>query len=465
MKRGVNKKVLFILAGDILLLWLALWTALSLRSYAGPDEKLLLERLHRIPFSIIFFVWLLALGAFGMYELRIMKNSRVFLWRLMQAMALNVILAITILYLFPFSIEPRRNLFVIAALAAMFIFLWRSLFNLFIARAPVSRVLFSGITREAIMLADFMRAHPQVGYAAAGFVSGEKEPIESIPPAPVPFPHFLLGEKSLSHIVRDTRADTIVIAPEMKGDKALVSALLSVIPQGISVAEFPAFHEMLTGKVPHSLIAEIWFLENLIGIKKPAYERAKRAIDIALVITAGIPALLLLPAIAAAIKLSSPGPVFFRQKRVGKGGKIFEIIKFRSTYRTSVPAGEGWEKKTETENGVYTRVGLFLRKSYLDELPQLINILKGEMSFVGPRPERPEFVERLKEIVPFYDMRLLVAPGATGWAHIHMENDASAAHAPEKMQYDLYYIKNRALILDLLIMLRTASALIRRQGR
>lgn len=460
MRQNGNKKVLFILAGDILLVWVALWMALSLRAYAGPDEKSLLFHLHLIPFSVIFSVWLLTIGAFGLYELRIMKNGRVFLYRLLQAMALNVVLAITVLYIIPFSIEPRRNLFMIAALAALFIFLWRSLFNLFIARAPVSRALFCGITREAIMLADFMRAHPQLGYSAVGFISGQTLPA---PDVRLPSPHFFLGEKSLSHIVRDTEADTIVIAPEMKGDKALVSALLSIIPQGISVAEFPTFHEMLTGKVPHSLIAEVWFLENLIGIKKPAYERAKRATDMALAIIAGIPAFLLFPCIAIAVKLSSPGPIFFRQKRVGKGGKIFEIIKFRSTHRTSVPKHEGWKK--ETGNGVYTRVGIFLRKSYLDELPQLINILKGEMSFVGPRPERPEFVERLRQIVPFYDMRLLVLPGATGWAHIHMENDASVADAPEKMQYDLYYVKNRSLMLDLLIMLRTASALLRRQGR
>lgn len=459
MRRRINKKIILILIGDIILLWTALWTALSLRIYPSPEEKLNLFSLHLVPFAIIFFLWLLALGAFGLYELRIMKNGRVFLYRLLQVMGLNIVIAITILYLFPFAIEPRRNLFIIAMLATLFIFLWRYFFNLFIARTSTARVLFCGITPEGVMLADFMRAHPQLGYTTAGFIAGSTAACQSPPSTPC----FTLDENTLPHIVREARADIIVIAPEMKNDKTLVSALLTVIPQGTAVLEFPAFHEMLTGKVPHSLIAEVWFLENLIGMKKPLYERTKRIADLAIATILGIPTLMISPVIATAILLSSRGPIFFRQKRVGRGGKIFKIIKFRSTWRTSVPEHEGWDR--QTDRNVYTRVGAFLRRSYLDELPQLINIFKGDMSFVGPRPERPEFVERLKNETPFYEMRLLVPPGLTGWAQINMENDAAVADTPEKMQYDLYYIKNRTMMLDLLILLRTVSALLRRQGR
>ncbi len=459
MRRRNKKIILIMMFGDTILLSAALWTALSLRTYGSAQEKLDLFYLHVVPFFIIFVLWTLAIGAFGLYEPRIMKNGRVFLYRLMQVMGLNVIMAITVLYLFPFAIEPRRNLLAIAILATLFIFLWRYLFNLFIARAGAARLLFCGITPEAIMLVDFMRTHPQLGYAAAGFIAGDTAACQ--PPASIPC--FTLHKNTLSHIVRDARADIIVIAPEMKNDKTLVSALLAVIPQGIAVLEFPALHEMLTGKVPHSLIAEVWFLENLIGIKKPLYERIKRIADVAMATILGIPTLAISPVIAAAVLLSSGRPIFFRQKRVGRGGKTFEIIKFRSTWRTSVPEHEGWDRGSD--GSVYTRVGVFLRKSYLDELPQLINIFRGDMSFVGPRPERPEFVERLKNETPFYEMRLLVPPGLTGWAQINMENDAAVADTPEKMQYDLYYIKNRAMMLDLLVLLRTASALLRRQGR
>lgn len=459
ISQRISKKILLIIAGDAALLWIALRTALALRTYSSATEKINLFRLHMIPFAIIFSLWLLTIGAFGLYELRIMKNGRVFLYRLLQVMALNIILAITLLYLFPFTIEPRRNLFMITALATIFIFLWRSLFNVFVARVPAARALFCGISAEARDLADYLLAHPQLGYAPVGFVASH-EPMSD---RPLPLPCFLLDEKTLPSIIHNTRADTIIIAPEMKNDTTLVSALLSVIPQGVAVLEFPAFYEMLTGKVPHSLIAEVWFLENLIGIRKPAYERIKRVVDIMLAILMGIPALLLFPFVAIAIKFNSRGAVFFRQKRVGKNGEIFNMMKFRSTWRTSVPDGEGWKK--ETAGGIYTSVGVFLRRSYLDELPQLINIFKGEMSFVGPRPERPEFIAKLTKVVPFYAMRLLATPGATGWAQINMGNDAAADTAPEKMQYDLYYIKNRALMLDLLIMLRTAFTLLQREGR
>ncbi len=459
MPRRISKKVMLILAGDVLLLWAALFAALSLRRYSHPEERWELIRMHTNPFAIIFLLWLLVLGAFGLYELRIMKNGRIFLWRLLQVMVINVVLAITILYLFPFEIEPRRNLLVIASLATIFIFLWRYLFNLFIARTPAARVIFCGINKEAGQLADYLIAHPQLGYKPVGFIANDDDS-SGIPPQ---IPCFVLDKQTLPHIIRDTKADTIVIAPEMKENKLLVSALLSVIPQGVTVSEFPAFHEMLTGKIPHSLIEEVWFLENLIGIKKPAYERAKRAADLVLAGILGIPAFLFFPFIALAIKLNSRGPIFFRQQRLGKNGAAFEMIKFRSTWRTAAPAGDGWTK--EHGSHIYTAVGMFLRRSYLDELPQLINIFKGEMSFVGPRPERPEFVERLGQEVPFYEMRLLVPPGITGWAQMHMENDAAVQDTPEKMQYDLYYIKNRAFMLDLLIMLRTASALMRRQGR
>lgn len=192
------------------------------------------------------------------------------------------------------------------------------------------------------------------------------------------------------------------------------------------------------------------------------FEFIKRAEDIIFAVLVGLLGILLFPFIALAIKIESPGPALFRQKRVGKDGKIFELLKFRSTWRTHVDETVGWSKD---EEHVYTRVGKFLRKSYLDEMPQVLNVLKGEMSFVGPRPERPEFVEVLKKKIPRYGERLAVRPGLTGWAQINMENDASAEDAAEKLQYDLYYIEHRSLGLDLLIALKTLKMLLKRSGR
>ncbi|QQG45235.1 MAG: sugar transferase [Candidatus Sungiibacteriota bacterium] len=457
LKRGHSLKVSLLILGDLILFYAALFGALFLRQYYELDT--LLVKRHLLPFSIIFLLWLVIFGAFGFYDLRFMKNSKVFLYRLLRVMATNAVVTILVLYLIPiFEIEPRRNLFLITGIATIYIFLWRYLFNLIIIRTHAPRVIFFGVNREMVELADFLLKNPQLGQRPVAFVSnGESRNDPDI----LPLPHYQFNQ-NLDHILRDTGADTIVITSDLKGNKTLVRLLFQVIPLGISVAEFPQYHEMLTGKIPLSLIGEVWFLENLIGIRKKFYEFFKRIGDVALATLLGIPTLLLLPFIALAIKLDSEGPTFYRQKRVGRHGKDFWLIKYRSMVKDAENLSG---QKEAGRDPRHTRTGRFLRKSYLDELPQIINILKGEMSFVGPRPERPHYVAELKQKIPFYEMRLLIPPGLTGWAQVNMENDASVEDAPEKMQYDLYYTKNRSALLDFLIIIKTLFALLHRTGR
>lgn len=459
MIRGrLNKKVLLLLLGDLVALFGALYTSLAVRYRMHFFDKELSE--HFVAFGLIFILWILFLGSFGFYELRFARNRRIFLYRLFQVMAANTVLAIVVFYLFPFfTIEPRRNLLLIALLSTVFIFVWRSLFNLFVVRTATVRVLFLGTNAENISLADFLLSHPQLGQRPVAFMSHDTPVIPSLPP----LPNLVLDPLRFSHAIRDLKAEVIVVPPEMKGDRTVLKALFSVIPMGVTTIDFAPFHEMLTGKIPLSLIGEAWFLENLIGIRKRSYEFAKRAGDIVLAFAIAIIGMITFPFIALAIAIASPGPVFFRQERVGRNGRIFTLLKYRSTYRTIAPATSVERAKDET--GVYTPVGKFLRAAYIDELPQIINILRGDMSFVGPRPERPEYVAELKEKVPFYEMRLLVLPGLSGWAQINMENDFAVEDTPEKMQYDLYYVKNRSFILDLLIMIRTFFTLLQRQGR
>ena len=481
-RRRLSKKVVALFIGDLLVLYGALYSALLLRY--GRDAEAADSIEHFTAFSVIFLLWTVFFGAFGFYELRFAKNERLFLYRLLQVMAANTVLAIVVFYFFPFfTIEPRRNLLLITLFAILFIFVWRSLFNLLIVRASAARVLFLGLNSETIELADYLLAHPQLGQRPVGFVSNGSpaaevararqhgtdgtSPAGSMHSTSGNFgsgilPHLLLDPVKFPHIVRDLKPEIIVVSPEMKGKKTVVKALFGIIPSGVSTIDFAPFHEMLTGKIPLSLIEEAWFLENLIGIKRRTYELAKRMIDIATALLMGIAALVTFPLIALAVKLDSEGSVFFRQKRIGRHGKEFTLIKYRSMVNN---AHEFSGFKSMDRDPRQTRIGAILRRSYLDEIPQIINILKGEMSFVGPRPERPEYVRQLKEKVPFYEMRLLVPPGITGWAQINMEDDASVEDAPQKMQYDLYYVKNRSFILDFLIMLKTLFTLLRREGR
>lgn len=462
-----SKKILLIFLGDVGILYLSLYVSLLLR-YGKQAGGMLIEK-HLFAFSLIFPVWLVLFGAFEFYNLRFFKNEKAFLYRLLRVMLINAAIAIVMFYLFPLEIEPRRNLLLIAFFATLFIFLWRMMFNLLIVRASVSRVAFFGGNKETADLARYLATHPQLGHRPVAFVSANG----SLVSFPSEMAKISLSDTNLHRRMRELRVEIIVIAPELKRDKAIVGFLLKAIPLGISVVEFTSFHEMMTGKIPLSLIQDVWFVENLIGIRRPSYEFAKRWLDIFLALGLGAFAIVTYPVIALAIKLDSRGQIFFRQQRISRHGKIFQLIKYRSMVpdahkissykRSPVPNGIG--RSGEDTDHRLTRIGRLLRRSYIDELPQIINILRGEMSFIGPRPERPEFVEQLKQKVPFYETRLLVLPGLTGWAQINMEDDASVEDAPEKMQYDLYYIKNRSFVLDTLIAVRTIFTVLQRSGR
>ena len=457
-KHSFAIKITLLFIGDLALLYGALALSLMIR-YWREDWFFALVKLHLYPFTFVFLLWILLFGAFGFYNLTFMKNGKLFLYRLLRVLATNAGIAAMIFYFFPFGIEPRRNLIIIATISGMLIFIWRYFFNLIIVRAPASRILFFGINKEIVWLVDHLIKNPQLGQKPLALITTDGEEVMHIPP---PLRCFSLENQNLPSIVQETQADTIVVSGEIKENTMLAKILFHVIPQGVGVVEFSKFYETLTGRIPLSMIGEIWFLENLVGIRKNLYEFFKRGLDIVVTLFIGIPALFLFAPIACAIKLDSPGTVFFKQKRVGRNNKPFMLIKYRSMIQDAHALG-GY--KGNGQDMRHTRVGSFLRKYYLDELPQIWNVLTGEMSFVGPRPERPEYVDQLKQNIPFYEMRLLVPPGITGWAQVNMENDASVEDAPEKMQYDLYYIKNRSFVLDLLIILRTISAIVRRQGR
>lgn len=473
MKRR-TKKIFFLIVCDLLLLYGSLGFTLALRYGANPDRHLVLQ--HIFPFTVVFLLWLVFFGAFGFYDLHLAKNSKYFLYRLGQVMVINAVIGILFFYLLSFAIEPRRNLFLISFFALIFIFAWRSLLNILIVRTGAERILFVGVSAEAVNLADYLLANPQLGQRPVAFMSAHVADAQGHPGLPL-----YDTDHNLADIIRMHSVNAIIMLPEIKENRALVKLLFQIIPLGIPVVEFSAFHESTTGKIAASLVGEVWFLENLIGIHKHFYEFFKRMLDILLAIVAGVIVVLCFPFVALGMILSTPqdilhykqrraragdGIIFFRQQRVGKNGVVFWFVKFRSQRLGSERISKSLNEAKETANDPRQYwFGKLMRKSYFDELPQLWNVLKGEMSFIGPRPERPEYVEKLKQKVPFYEMRLLVSPGITGWAQTKMENDAAVEDAPEKMQYDLYYVKNRSFTLDLLIILRTIFTMLQRQGR
>jgi sugar transferase (PEP-CTERM system associated) len=232
--------------------------------------------------------------------------------------------------------------------------------------------------------------------------------------------------------------------------------------EGIEVVDAPSFYEEMTGKLLLEAMRPSWLI-FCDGFRVTPFRRMyKRAFDIGTVLIGLVLSLPFLPFIAVAIALDSEGPIFFRQTRVGEGEQPFELIKFR-TMRKDAENGTGavWAQKDDAR---VTRVGKFLRKARLDEFPQLWNVLRGDMSLIGPRPERPEFVNKLKMIIPYYSERHVVKPGITGWAQIKYPYGASVLDAIEKLQFDLFYIKNMTPLLDLLIVVETIKVMLFGRG-
>mgnify|MGYP001611878982 FL=1 len=247
-----------------------------------------------------------------------------------------------------------------------------------------------------------------------------------------------------------------------KRAKLPMSALLDCKLQGIKVEEGETFNERVTGKIPLDHLKPSWMVFS-DGFKSLRSRKIlKRVLDILMAFSMLIVAAPLMVITAAAIKLTSKGPAIFKQVRVGENGRNFNIYKFRSM-RHDAEAGTGpvWAGASDSR---VTLIGRFIRLTRIDELPQIINVVKGDMSFVGPRPERPFFVLKLREVIPYYEMRTVVKPGITGWAQIKYPYGATVQDALEKLQYDIYYIKNMSPLLDFMIFVMTAKVVLTGKG-
>lgn len=256
----------------------------------------------------------------------------------------------------------------------------------------------------------------------------------------------------------------IIIATNLSLPEEISNTLLHKRLNGLQVANLTQIYEHFWGKLPVHFIENKWLLttEGFSITHNPIGLRIKRLMDIGLSILLLLITWPILVLTMVAIKLESTGPIFFRQTRTGKDGKDFSIVKFRSMTTDAEKNGAQWAQKNDTR---VTRVGKWIRLTRIDELPQIINVLKGEMSFIGPRPERPEFNETLEQKIPYYQLRHLLRPGITGWAQVMYPYGASIEDATEKLQYELYYIKNYTLGLDLLIVLKTIKIVLFGKGR
>jgi sugar transferase (PEP-CTERM system associated) len=333
-------------------------------------------------------------------------------------------------------------------------------------------VLFGAWSQQQMTNRVLVLGTGQVGRLIAGLSETSTRPfriigfLDDAPGAAdmVPEGHLLLGKiQDLDVLVEETRPDIVVVAQIDRRGCFPTKALLECRLRGVRVEDWPTFYEKATGKILVTAVRPSWLIFADGFVKTPRTEIIKRLFDVSLSLVGIILSLPLMALAAVAVKLESSGPVFYRQPRLGQNGCVFILNKFRSMRADAEKeSGPVWSTK---EDPRITRVGSILRRTRLDELPQLFNVLMGHMSFIGPRPERPEFVAELQKQIPYYMERLAVKPGITGWAQVRYEYGSTIEDAVEKLQYDLYYIKNLSLFLDLLIVLNTVQVVLFARGR
>jgi sugar transferase (PEP-CTERM system associated) len=395
------------------------------------------------------------------YERRARRRTELFL-RLGQCMAIASIAIAVIIFLLP-DLDIGRRIFVgFVAVSWLSLLLWRLLllWTWGAVAALGDRVLILGTGVAAQVIAREMLKRAPVGYRILGFLTEHRQEVGRVLVNPSVVGTF----DELPALTHKLDVSLIVVAQEDRRQRLPVDALLRCRMDGVQIVEATNLLESLSGRIPLRDLRPSWFIFS-DGFSKPRLLSSfKRIGEAALSVAVLALAAPLFGLVALAVRLSSPGPVLYRQSRVGRQSRPFDLLKFR-TMRQDAEAGSGPVWASAENDPRVTRVGRFLRKTRLDELPQLWNVLKGQMSFVGPRPERPHFVDKLRTVIPYYDERHGVRPGITGWAQVKFPYGSTIEDAEEKLEYDLYYVKHMSLLLDAAIVLETFKVMLLGRGR
>ncbi len=429
--RILNKKLSFLLAlGDIFLFTISLGITLLVR-YGNTISESIISR-HIVPFAILFFIWILVFLIAGLYEHRSIIFRRELVSIVLSAQAVNAILAVLFFYFIPLAqIAPKTNLFIYLIISSSLIILWRT------------RGIQNTHTTETVL---FLAHGPD-----ADELKKEIENKKS-------YGMNLVKVSKDEGIPKDIHPSIVVFDSHTKIN--LSKDIYSLIFSHVRMIDITHVYENVFGRVPLSAINESWFLENISAHPKTIYDMTKRIMDTIISTILTIITLPIYPFVMLAILCSSHGPIFIFQKRIGKDGNAITIPKFRTMY-----VNDGGKWVTENDNRI-TSIGKFLRKTRIDELPQLFSILKGDLSLIGPRPDIYDLGLTLENEIPYYKIRNVIKPGLSGWAQIEQSNPPQSIEETRmRLAYDFYYIKNRSLTLDIKIALRTITTLLSRAGR
>ena len=450
----------FLLLVDLCAVNLAVIAAFAVWSVRGDKDLHDLVFTQGYWFALLSFLWIAFAFVNGLYDLKTAARLSATTRALIQTFALVLFAYLVIFFAAPTEL-PRGIVVYHGVIAIAFIAAGRGMYvNLARRDAFRRRVLIVGAGKAgrtiARALAD-MRGH----YEIIGFIDDDPAKLGCV----IEGIRVIGARANLLTLIHEQRVAQVILAITRGMSNDLFTALLQVQELGIEIAPMPVLYEQMTGRVPVEYIGDNWYVALPLdhAATGGVYPILKRLFDIVVALAGSFCFGLALPFIALAIRLDSPGPIFYTQSRVGQGGRIFSVRKLRTMIVDAERDGQAvWATKNDPR---VTRVGKILRKTHLDEFPQLWNILRGEMSAVGPRPERPEFVEQLERRVPFYRLRHAVKPGMAGWAIVNADYVDNLEDARTRVEYDLYYIKHQSLWLDLWILARAVGEVLAFKGR
>jgi len=450
--KTLPKEQLVLLGGDIVLIIASFYLAPVLRFGVFLD----LSVIWGWPDLSAIFIYLLCFYVFNFYNIEERFDTAGYVLRFLLALAAADLFIATLFYVF--SVRPYTTviLFLNTLLILSFCCGWRFLYDRWCGKTrKVFRTMVVGAGRAGYDLYEMLSKRND--FVIAGFLDDDPGKCG----ADLGAARVLGGTNLLPSLLDEVDVVIVAITRSMSGD--LYKQLVEAKMRGVTVYEMPTFYERVLGKIPVNHVSDPWLVSvSIPGVQINMYnQKIKKVLDkfLSLIgLTLTFPIVFMT---AIAIKLDSKGPIFYRQERAGRDGRSFELVKFRSMKIDAEVNGAVWAQENDPR---VTRVGKMIRMLRFDEIPQFWNVLRGEMSLVGPRPERPEFVKELIEEIPYYSLRHAVAPGITGWAQVNYPYGASKKDALAKLEYDLYYIKNLSPLLDLLILGRTIRTVLFGKG-
>lgn len=437
-------RTLALFLGDLLFFCLALYISLYARAFEPVSRETFLEHLY--PFSLLFVAWVLVYFIAGLYESRsIILARRALSATLLVAQSVNMGLAALFFFFVPaFGIAPKTLLVIYLVVSFLLVLYWRAVLFPLLGLQKTERAVLVGSGKEIDALAYAMNAAHR---------------------APVHIAHTIPAEVAglsgaIVAAMQEHKARVIVADFTDPRVNAAFPHIYNLISLGVRFVDALPVYEELFGRIPLSVLDERWLARNVSRYSQTYYDALKRLLDIVVALPALVVSLVFYPFIIAAIKLEDGGETIISMPRVGEAGRVFNFYKFRSmTGNDHGKYGEAGSSKLTV-----TRVGRFIRASRLDELPQLWNLLRGDLSLIGPRPELPALVKVYEEEIPYYGVRHLIKPGISGWAQLYHHADphhkAAVEDTRDKLSYDLYYLKHRSLLLDIIIAMKTVRRLL-----